>query len=88
MRTHKTEFPETAIPATIQTLVGTGQLVDVSWHNDAGPSFDSAATGRTLWVHAEGASTEYAVMSSDEGNERSVLIETNDLADALAAVFG
>lgn len=37
--THKTAFPEISVPEEIQRMVSVGTLIDVSWKNDAAPSF-------------------------------------------------
>lgn len=51
MRTFKTEFPGYEVPPELLEFVNVGYLRDISWHNDASPSFaltpdDSAV----LWI--------------------------------------
>lgn len=53
---YATEFgPEYAPPPVIAAIVASGELLDVSWHNDVAPSFthrDGPPETR-LWVHPE-----------------------------------
>jgi hypothetical protein len=54
VRTHKNEFPNYIIPASVLALVREGLLEDTSWHNDVSPSFEGylpyRRVGVRLWV--------------------------------------
>ncbi len=88
----KDNFPHDTVPAEIEALVASGELVDRSWHQEPGPSFSVAAKwDRTpacpsLMVNPEDPaqredpdSPRYSV-----GNEDGVALWTDDVNAAIA----
>lgn len=71
------------VPSWVQELVQTGQLRDVSWHNDTCPCFEVGAGSIILWVdHPVAAFREIGgprfVVAEDEGDEAKTLLATED----------
>lgn len=85
---HKSEFPDVQVHEDIRRMVAVGTLIDVSWKNDAGPSFirqwdrarwfDDGVFGTPrLWVSPEDVDA-YRVTADNR-----VLYQGGDLALAV-----
>lgn len=100
MRTWKTEFDTGySVPAEICQLVDSGQLEDVSWHNDTCPSFARADVpvedkDLRLWVdHANPYQREVETNNrftvTVQGDDYyHCLYDGDDVSEALRAFLG
>ena len=93
-RTWRTEFGDDwAVPQEVLDAVTLGGLTDISWHNDACPSFRVTVTpediesGAFLWVEHP-----YAPECSDKRftvvNANQLVCETDDISEAMGAIVG
>jgi len=92
---------EYAVPEEVLSLVEEGRIFDWSYHNDTCPKFctiDPSApigeeSGRALWVeHPDPERREdemrYCVQNTDVGGFcTSLILSTDDLSEALSALF-
>ncbi len=95
----KTQFPTEfySVPSEIEELVSAGRLIDISWGNDAAPSFALPGTEHAystvrLWVWEEkpehresGHDKRFSIYDHVEKRE---VLETDDVALAVATILG
>lgn len=88
--------PDYEVPGLIDFMVSEGVIEDISWHNDAAPSFvvedpKREERGVCLWVghpvlsQREMGGKRYIVQEGDLAGESDWEMETDDLEEALTA---